>query len=311
MAPARIVHIGTPESNPKKYGKRDKRGGKIKRGGKMLPRSKRIPGYGRVRFFTLDYGKYRTGVLLTMRVLSGRLRGYTLRYMHLAAIHPSLRKGSVVEAGQEVGLMGGTAVQEDAPHVHLDVINRNGKSIDVGPLFGIGRTRGPCRAGKKAKWEVRKKYTAEARKLMGRFARNRAKSRPLGSTLTGCGRYDKQGGFDGGKEHAHRLRINSSKSRGKWRFTFKVKSGQWKPRIQIRSSGDSLMHTGLRARSWARRQHRARTINNGRRSGVAIIELEPRGSELIVFLGAWGRRRPPRGGQYQFVIDRPCKRSKK
>ena len=65
--------------------------------------------------------------------------------MHLGAIHPELRVGDVVEAGQEIGLMGGTAVMHDAPHVHIDIEDEDGDRIDVAPLLGLEGDPGRCR----------------------------------------------------------------------------------------------------------------------------------------------------------------------
>jgi murein DD-endopeptidase MepM/ murein hydrolase activator NlpD len=57
--------------------------------------------------------------------------------MHLAAFHPDLTPGTIIERGQEIGLMGGTAVQRDRPHLHLDIEDENGDRIDPSTHLGI------------------------------------------------------------------------------------------------------------------------------------------------------------------------------
>ena len=41
--------------------------------------------------------------------------------MHFADLRPDLKVGDIVEAGEEIGIMGSTAILESAPHVHIDV----------------------------------------------------------------------------------------------------------------------------------------------------------------------------------------------
>ena len=110
----------------------------------MLPRSFKVKRYGRVWFFTRTHGKARTGVLVRMLALEGPLRDHVIRYMHLAAVHPSLKRGSIVDAGAEVGLMGATAVQESVPHVHIDLTTPDGRRLDVAPFLGLPPTDAPC-----------------------------------------------------------------------------------------------------------------------------------------------------------------------
>ena len=71
--------------------------------------------------------------------------GHRVRYMHLGAVHPQLAVGDEVEAGQEIGLMGGTAVMESLPHVHIDIETPGGRRIDVAPLLGMAPDTNRCR----------------------------------------------------------------------------------------------------------------------------------------------------------------------
>jgi murein DD-endopeptidase MepM/ murein hydrolase activator NlpD len=109
-----------------------------------LPRSRLIEGYGRVFFFTRNYGTSRTGTIVVTRGLTGPLKGHRIRYMHLGAVRPDLRVGSILEPGEELGLMGGTAILDSLPHVHIDIETPDGLRVDVEKLFGIDRHHAPC-----------------------------------------------------------------------------------------------------------------------------------------------------------------------
>ena len=143
MGRARIVIIGTPEMNATQFGQRLRHRSTTQRGHQRLPVWRDIPPYGRVWFFTENYGSWRSGVIIVTQLLDGPLAGYRVRYMHLAAVHPSLREGDVVEAGQEIGLLGGTAILESSPHLHIDAENPGGQRIDLAPYFGL-RPRDPA-----------------------------------------------------------------------------------------------------------------------------------------------------------------------
>ena len=137
MARARITHIGTPEIDAHRYGRRLDDRITVHRGGEDLPTSGDVPGYGNVWFFTDNYGSWRTGVIISTEVLEGPLAGHEVRYMHLAAPHPNLQVGDVVEAGQELGVMGGTAILQSTPHVHIDAEDPTGRRIDLAPYIGL------------------------------------------------------------------------------------------------------------------------------------------------------------------------------
>jgi murein DD-endopeptidase MepM/ murein hydrolase activator NlpD len=169
MVRAKVTRIGRPADDPEKFGTPDKRRGTVTRSRVTLPRSLRLPKYGRVHFFTKDHGKWRTGAMVVTRVLRGRLKNYVIRYMHLGAVHPKLKVGSIVQAGQEIGVMGGTAVMESWPHVHIDVETPTCKRVDVAWLLGLGpRTSASCpqwkgRKGKKRRKKRKKKRCRHAR----------------------------------------------------------------------------------------------------------------------------------------------------
>ena len=140
MAKAEILFIGTGEDDPDQFGSPDKRPGEALRGDKMLPRMKEIDGYGKVYFFTRTKGRWRSGNIMVTRAIDGPLAGHTIRYLHLAAFRPDLKVGDVLDVGEELGLMGGTGVQESAPHLHLDIAAPDGKRVDVAPMLGLAPT---------------------------------------------------------------------------------------------------------------------------------------------------------------------------
>lgn len=145
MARAEVIFVGQGDDNPADFGTPDKRDGESLRGDKKLPRWKDIEPYGRVYFFTSRKGRWRSGNLIITRVLDGPLQGHTIRYLHIADVHPDVKVGAVVARGQEIAVMGGTGVQEAAPHLHLDIQAPDGHRLDVAPLLGLEPTAS-CRA---------------------------------------------------------------------------------------------------------------------------------------------------------------------
>lgn len=135
---ARIRLIGRSRQDPREFGRPLTRGGTAIRGGRRLPVSAEIDGYGRVYFFTRNRGRWRAGTTVVTELLDGPLAGYTVRYMHLADVHPELRVGDIVDAGEEFALLGGTAVQESIPHLHLDALNPQGEPFDLTPYLDFG-----------------------------------------------------------------------------------------------------------------------------------------------------------------------------
>lgn len=142
MARSVVIELGTPEIDARRYGRRLTNRDTVVRDGRELPASAEIPGYGRVFFFTRNYGSAHTGVMIVTRVLEGPLAGAVLRYMHLAAVHPDLQVGLELHPGQELGLMGGTAILESRPHVHIDAEDAAGQRLDLAPYLGLP-TRSP------------------------------------------------------------------------------------------------------------------------------------------------------------------------
>ena len=157
MTRAKILRVALPGTDVARYSRFDRRSGKTKRNKKWLPRSLEVPGYGPVYFFTRGHGRARTGVMIVTQAIGGPLHGHTIRYMHLGAIHPALSEGGVLEAGQELGLMGGTAVQESSPHVHIDIETPEGKRVDVAPFLGLEADHGRCKRKKRGKKKKRRK----------------------------------------------------------------------------------------------------------------------------------------------------------
>ncbi len=140
MAKAEVTFIGLGEDNPDDFGLPDKRKGEALRGDRMLPRSRFIEPYGDVFFFTRKKGRWRSGNIVVTKALEGPLAGHVIRYLHLGGVHPDIEVGRILEAGEELGVMGGTGVQESAPHLHLDITAPNGRRVDVAPLLGLPPT---------------------------------------------------------------------------------------------------------------------------------------------------------------------------
>ncbi len=145
MVRARITFIGTPHDDPARFGTPDTRAGTTERGGTELPRQSDVPGYGRVHWFTRDYGSWRSGVIVVTEGVGPPLDGHVIRYLHLGAVQPNIAVGDLVEAGQEIGLMGGTAIQQDSPHVHIDITDPDGDRVDVAPWLGMAPDNSTCR----------------------------------------------------------------------------------------------------------------------------------------------------------------------
>ncbi len=140
MGRAEVVFIGLGRDNPELFGAPDTRKGHVTRGRRDLPRHAVIAPYGDVWFFTRTKGRWRSGNIIVTRVVDGPLKGHIVRYLHVAAVHPALAPGVIVDAGQEIALMGGTGVQESAPHLHLDIEAPDGHRVDVAPLLGLAPT---------------------------------------------------------------------------------------------------------------------------------------------------------------------------
>jgi len=134
---ARVVEIARGSDLPPKFGITDLRDGPLERDGETYPRSFELQGYGLVHFFTRARGWYRTGNMVVTVGVDGRLANHRIRYMHLGAARPDMKVGDLLEPGEELGVLGGTAVQDAAPHVHIDIRDPAGESVDVAPLIGL------------------------------------------------------------------------------------------------------------------------------------------------------------------------------
>ena len=147
MVRARVVMIGSGEQRPEDFGVPYRGLRPVVRGGRKLPGTKKIPGYGEVHFFSARRGKWRSGTLIQTVGLEPPLEGHLIRYMHLGAVRPDLVPGAILEAGEELGLLGGTGVQKASPHVHIDVRTADDRPVDVAPLLGLAPTAscGPVR----------------------------------------------------------------------------------------------------------------------------------------------------------------------
>ncbi len=160
MGRAKVTLIGRPEEDSRQFGTPDRGRGTLRRGYKgklVLPKEERVPGYGRVVYFTKNYGSWRSGTVICTKVLDGPLKGHDVRYMHLGAVHPTLKRGTIVEAGEELGLMGGTAILDSAPHVHVDMTDPNGERVDIARLLGLPQAAKPCPPVVKSTKRVRRR----------------------------------------------------------------------------------------------------------------------------------------------------------
>ncbi len=63
--------------------------------------------------------------------------GVVTRYAHMSAFPPALGYGTVVKAGQDIGLVGRTG-HATGNHIHFEV-RINGAAIDPAPFIGVGR----------------------------------------------------------------------------------------------------------------------------------------------------------------------------
>jgi len=307
MAKAKVIHVGTPESDPKRYGTRDIGPGTVVRGKTTLPKQIQVRGYGAVHPFTRNYGRLRTGVLVVTRGTDGRMKGHEIKYMHLAALHPDIKKGVVVEAGQELGLMGGTAVQTDPPHLHLAIENRAGNPIDPARILGIGSSYVPCSHGKAALRAGRTRLRKSARDLMRKLARTRAQTPLVATAAVGPAEpFEHRDRFEDKVERAHRFTIDPGRHPIRIRVDIegplspKPRAKTWHPRIKLLDRYETLLFDGTR-RKRAGRKMTLNVVEKGRRAAFAELVVDPGAAPIIVQVGSW-RRRPPRGATYRLSI---------
>lgn len=67
--------------------------------------------------------------------------GYRSYYMHLSALHVDVGEG--IRAGQQIGEVGSTG-RSTGPHLHLQFMDPDGRSIDPAPFYGL-QPGTPCR----------------------------------------------------------------------------------------------------------------------------------------------------------------------
>lgn len=310
MARSRVTSIGLPELDPARWGTRLTDVTTATRGRSVLPTSGEHPGYGKVWYFTKDYGRSRTGVVISTVGLEGRLKGHAITYMHLAAVHPALTVGSVVEAGQEIGLMGGTAVLEAAPHLHVAVKNKAGRNLDLGPLLGIGPTRASCRRGKAGERALRVRYSAKALEVMA-ILRKRLAEVPTVGRAPYCGEWSFEERVAERGLTGHRVELPAAASldpEAPWTLSVTRLSGRWQPRLTLEDPWGNARWAGSPPSRRARGQLNVAESTTGRRGDTAAVTLRPRPERVAsVVIGAWGRRGAlPVDATYRFTLSRPC-----
>jgi len=313
LGKARVVQIGMPADDPERFGTPLTGVATVMRSGTELPAWKDVPGYGKVWFFTKDYGRHRSGGTIALKLLDGPLVGHEVHYLHVAAARRGLAVGDEVEAGDELGLLGGTAVLDAPPHLHLSIETPEGRSLDVGPIFGIGQTRVPCRADAKLMGAIRSRYTKAAHLLMAALRADRARNVVAPKAITGCGPTVIAGDFEDGKLLSQRFVVEPLADGTLAPFTLKLERSEdqlkarWAPRIQVEDQRGNALFTGTLAQPAARRRFGFESLGSGKR-GVASVMVTPKKNEVIaVKVMAWPvNKRLLRGARWILTIDRAC-----
>lgn len=335
IARSRVLAFATPASDPERCGA-PLTTATARRGGADLPASREIPEYGRVHFFTAGYGRWRSGGYITLAVLDGPYKGYTYRYMHLAAVHPRLKVGDVVAPGEEVALLGGTGVQDSGPHIHMELDDPDGKPIELGALFGVGSTHVTCKWGNRVANPVRAEYTAAAIKLMRRLreeARRRvtegeavAKNDAAKTLSDGddrapparpatCGTWSVKGDFDSGLRTAIALPAGEARLDGAWAFTLtRLDKGNWTPRIQVADARGTIWFSGTKGTRAAGRKAAFTSKKSGTKGGVAALDMKPKSDvPVAIWVEAWPAgtaaemKKWLRDARWRLELSRPCR----
>lgn len=325
MAKSKVTFIGRPADNPGEFGIPDTRPGEVLRGGKMLPRSAVVPGYGLVHFFTENKGRWRSGTVIVTIATEGKLAGHKIRYMHLGAVHPDLRVGSRVAAGQEIGIMGGSGVMHSAPHVHIDIATPKGKRVDVAPLLGM-RSTATCAGHKVAMKGKPQEYSAGAARdvkmLRGHSATTysattgitytssaavaqkatastrelaKPKAKPGSASnsrvwsrkarVAKCGKYKRKDNFASGEFYGHDMKVKV-KAGQKFKAELRRTKGSYKPRLNIVERGN-VVYDGA-GRKGVAGSIRAKRIEPGHSSSKARVEIDVLAdTELSFRVTAW------------------------
>lgn len=315
MTQSEIVFIGRGDENPDDFGVPDKRPGEAARGDKMLPRMKEIAGYGKVYFFTRRQGRWRSGTIIVARTVGGGpLAGTTVRYLHLGAVHPSLAVGDVVEAGQEIGLMGGTGVQQSAPHLHLDIEGADGKRLDVTPILGLPPTAScgveveagakPDASAEGGASEVTTVPAAPAPAPIPRAPVAAARPAPTPTTAASvadvekvwtqtievppCGTWSREESFASGKYDAHALAFDV-KAGQTLTLALERRHGAWAPALQAEvPRGGKFV-----------------AAKAGPQGQKATLAAKTAG-RVVVRIGAAGPDAPPSAASYGFTLVDQC-----
>ncbi len=308
LGPGKVTQIGMPEDDPARFGTPLTGVATVVRSGTTLPAHKDVPGYGKVWFFTRDYGRHRSGGVISIRVNDGPLAGHDVHYLHLAAARRDLKVGDEVAAGDELGLLGGTAVLDAPPHLHLS-IELEGRSVDVGNTFGIGATRVPCRASDSLRASIRARYSRAARILMEALRKDRARNILAPATIDTCGPTSIDGHFSDGAILTQRFLVAPIES-GLAPFTVtleRLEGKHWQPRVQIEDSRGNSLFTGTLPKLGTRKRFTFESLSSGRR-GVAAVTVTPKRPETVaVKVGAWPvHKRALKGATWRLTIDRAC-----
>ena len=174
--PGVITFIGRTGQDTFNFGKADTRAGTTRRTGKTYPRQILVPGYGLVYPFSRNYGKWRSGTIIAIRITQGPLKDHIVRYMHLAAVRPDLHVGDSVQAGEHIALMGGTAILESWPHVHIDLETPDRKRTDLAPYIGLPHTGAECKKLPNPPKKSASKSSRSSKKSASKSARSSKKS---------------------------------------------------------------------------------------------------------------------------------------
>jgi len=310
MARSKVMAFATTESDPVRCGKPLKDATTTVRSRMTLPTSKEIDGYGRVWFFSTNYGGHRSGGFITLEILDGPYKGHTVRYLHIAAVNPHLHVGDEVDAGDEVALLGGTAVMDAGPHVHVVMTSPAGTDLDVGKVFGIGSTYVGCKASEAEAHEVRATYSQAAKKLMARLRAGLAQERQ--EAPHDCGTTKVQGDFEHGiRKVKVPLPAGVAKLGVPWTLTVSRwdPKQKWSPRITITDPKGRAYFTGTQATPLAKRKLVLLSKGSGKRDGTAVVELSAAVDvPLVVEVTAWPTyTRWLKDAKWELTIERACK----
>lgn len=312
MAKAKVIQIGKPEEDPSRYGTPITGATTVERSGHTLPTTATLPGYGKVHYFTRDYGRHRSGGQISLLVLEGPLTKHELHYLHIAAVRPDLKVGDTVEAGEEIAIMGGTAVLDAPPHLHLSIESPEGRNVDVGHVLGIGSTRVPCGAGEATRQAVRGRYSKAAKILMKALRSRPPEEHDDSPPLDTCGPHRLTGDFDGGKDRVHTLTVVPRVGPDGKPLPFTVEhlsseGKRWAPRIQIKTTSGVPLFTGTKATPQARRLASFKSLGSGRR-GPAKVEVTPKkDSPLVIEALPWPTdNRALRDARFELIVTMEC-----